>query len=376
MLQGTLQIFGCSHSIHTESAVKNTRKFLICNAALAMILAILPVAAHAQVSEATDIDASTAKVTLKKLPTNVRYVWIIIMENHNWTGNNSGASHGDPDIKGSSLAPYINGTLLHTSAHAERYFNPPGNHPSAPNYIWLEAGTNFGHHSDGLPAEFNITSSMHLVHLLQNAGISWKAYAEQNYHDSAFHDCPLTRSQVDVNHVGVNYFADDTSDFNSQSAYCIAHVRPYSQMATDIADHNVAQFNLITPNLCHDGHENVSPCSDKEPANNTLRSDQWLKDNVPLITGSVEFKKGGILFIVWDEAEDSGIYSDGPIPMFVLSPFAKGGGHGEYTNYIHYDHSSMLKTVEGLFGVKPLLGAAAHSSTNDLRDLFDMTKLR
>jgi hypothetical protein len=23
-----------------------------------------------------------------------------------------------------------------------RYFNPPNNHPSQPNYLWLEAGTN------------------------------------------------------------------------------------------------------------------------------------------------------------------------------------------------------------------------------------------
>src|SRR5438034_8379608 len=45
----------------------------------------------------------------------------------------------------STLFPYT--TLfrsLQTSAHAEQYFNPPGNHPSQPNYLWLEAGTNFG----------------------------------------------------------------------------------------------------------------------------------------------------------------------------------------------------------------------------------------
>ena len=60
---------------------------------------------------------------------NVRHVFIILMENHNWTGNNSGASFGDPDIKGSSLAPYIN-SLIPLRAHAEQYFNPPGIHPS------------------------------------------------------------------------------------------------------------------------------------------------------------------------------------------------------------------------------------------------------
>src|SRR5579864_2147461 len=32
-------------------------------------------------------------------------VWVILMENHNWTGNNAGAAFGAPDIKGNPLAP-------------------------------------------------------------------------------------------------------------------------------------------------------------------------------------------------------------------------------------------------------------------------------
>jgi hypothetical protein len=326
----------------------------------------MPMAARAQTQDAASKLTQAPKVT---------NIWVIVMENHNWTGNNSRVASGEPDLKGSSLAPYINGTLLKTSAHAERYFNPPGNHPSAPNYIWLEAGTNFGHHSDALPAADNITSDKHLVHLMDKAGISWKAYAEPNYGKSPYQNCPLTSSELDASHVGVVYFADDTSDFNSQSAYCIAHVRPYSQMAKDIANHNVARYNIITPNLCHDGHQGITNCSDTESTNNTKRGDTWLKQNVPLITNSSEFKKGGILFITWDEGEDSGIYRDGPIGMFVLSPFAKGGGHSAYANYIHYDHSSTLKTIEEIFGLQPLLGAAANPATTDLRDLFTNSKL-
>ena len=337
--------------------MKQIRNVLACGATMLFALTAIPTPAKAQVSK-------------------VKTVWLIIMENHNWTGNNAGAAFGAPDIKGNPLAPYINGTLLHTAAHAERYYNPPGNHPSAPNYIWLEAGTNFGMLADNTPAQDNITSHQHLVHLLDEAGITWKEYAEQDFGNPEYDDCPLDFSEVDVNHVGPNYFADDTNDFNSQSSYCIRHVVPYSEMATDLADHTLAHYNIITPNLCHDGHEGISPCAADEPTDNTARSDQWLKKNVPLITESEEYKKGGVLFIVWDEAEDSGAYSDGPIGMFVLSPFAKGGGHSEYTNYIHYDHSSMLKTIEEIFGVKPLLGAAGNPATKDLRDLFDASKLR
>ena len=99
-------------------------------------------------------------------------------------------------------------------------------------------------------------------------------------------------------------------------------------------------------------------------------ADTWLKQNVPLILESDEYKQGGALFIIWDEAEDSGAFSDGPIGFFLLSPFAKGGGRMAYSNSIHYDHSSTLKTLQEIFQVGPLLGAAADPETNDLSDFF------
>ena len=300
----------------------------------------------------------------------VKTVWIILMENHNWTGNNSGAAFGDPDIKGSSLAPYINGPLLATSAHAEQYFNPPGNHPSQPNYLWLEAGTNFGVLADTQPGQPQLTTHMHLVRLLEEAGISWRAYAEPDFGSPVYDVCPLDFTYLDVEHLAFVYFSDVNRGLSPKSEECIDHVRPYYQLATDLASQTSAQYNFIVPNLCHDGHEGVSPCDTTEPRDNTLRSDTWLKQNVPLITESAEYKAGGALFIIWDEGEDSGPFGDGPIGMFLLSPFAKGGGKKAFSNSIYYTHSSTLKTVEEIFGVAPLLGAAGDAATMDLSDLF------
>jgi hypothetical protein len=48
----------------------------------------------------------------------------------------------------------------------------------------------------------------------------------------------------------------------------------------------------------------------------------------------------------------------------------KAGGKKAFSNNIHYDHSSTLKTLQEIFGVKPLLGAAADPATKDLSDLF------
>jgi len=333
--------------------MKHLRNVLTLNLSMLLLAILMPSAASAQMSK-------------------VKTVWIILMENHNWTGNQAGASFGDPDIKGNPLAPYVNGPLLKMSAHAEQYFNPPGNHPSQPNYLWLEAGTNFRVFADTMPGQspFNI-GAKHLVKLLQQNGISWMAYAEPDFGSPVFDVCPTGFDFLDVEHLPFVYFTDVAGNPpNPQSAECIAHVRPYYQLATDLADHTVARYNFIVPNVCHDGHEGISPCDSTEPADNTLRGDTWLKQNVPLILQSSEYKEGGALIIVWDEAEDTDQFSDGPIPFFLLSPFAKGGGKRPYSNSIHYDHSSTLKTLQEIFHVGPLLGAAADPKTNDLSDLF------
>src|SRR6478752_4242836 len=108
---------------------------------------------------------------------NIKTVWVILMENHNWS-----------QIKGSSSAPYINNTLLPMASRAEQYYNPTGLHPSAPNYLWLEAGTNFGIRNDNNPSSNSQSSTAHLATLLKNANISWKSYQE----DIAAGTCPLT----------------------------------------------------------------------------------------------------------------------------------------------------------------------------------------
>jgi len=58
----------------------------------------------------------------------VKTVWVILMENHNWTGDNSGAAFGDPDIKGSPLAPYA-GVLLDTAGAVSQPTRQPFQRP-------------------------------------------------------------------------------------------------------------------------------------------------------------------------------------------------------------------------------------------------------
>src|SRR5262249_44114116 len=122
---------------------------------------------------------TNSPATLKSIQT----VFLIMMENQNWSS-----------IKGSASAPYINNTILPMASHAEQYYNPPGNHPSLPNYLWLEAGTNFGFSSDLLPSSAHQNTTNHLVTLLKNAGISWRSYDE----DICGCNCPLSNTNLYV----------------------------------------------------------------------------------------------------------------------------------------------------------------------------------
>src|SRR5215467_7325533 len=296
--------------------------FCVLSLALAMLVATIP---------------SATQTTTPHIKT----VWIILMENHNWS-----------QIIGSKSAPYIN-SLLPKASHAEQFFNPPGIHPSLPNYLWLEAGTNFGILDDNPPSVNAQTTTQHFVTLLQNAGFTWKAYEE----DISGTVCPLTDSgKYAVRHDPFVYFDDITNNQNPNSTECISHVRPFTELATDIANNNIAQFNFITPNVCNDMHDRCKPIH-----NPIAQGDTWLSQNLPTILNSAAFKTAGAVFVTWDEAATG----DGPIGMIVLSPFAKGNG---FQNTLHYTHGSTLRTFEELFGVAPFLNDAANE--NDLSDLF------
>ena len=92
---------------------------------------------------------------------SVKTVFVILFENTNWASVTP------------SVAPYIRTTVVPMGAHATQYFNPPGNHPSEPNYIWLEAGHHLGLTTNNDASAANSTATRHhLVRYLQNAGIS------------------------------------------------------------------------------------------------------------------------------------------------------------------------------------------------------------
>jgi hypothetical protein len=289
----------------------------------------------------------------------IKSVFMIIMENKDWSS-----------IRGSATASYINQVLLPMASYANQYFTPPELDTSLPNYLWLEAGTNFGISTDRPPSIDHQNTPNHLVTLMERVGYSWKAYLE----GISGTVCPVEANGLYVpRHNPTVYFDDVTDTNNLNSRYCIAHERPFNELATDLHDNAVANYNLIVPNLCDDMH-NSTGCQSADAVKN---GDTWLSINIPNILSSRAYQRGGLLLITWDEGtrerapgqpkrddEVSGT-RDAPIGLIALSPYAKGHG---YSDSIYYTHSSTLLTLEEIFGVAPFLGGAAHAT--DLGDLF------
>jgi len=330
---------GCSLEIEPVGGVTTTIGGAAAKHCEFPLQSLTPETTYRYVAKGNGVALATAQ--LSTLP-QIQTVFIILMENHSWSAVKS--------------APYI-AHLAATGAHAENYRTPI--HPSEPNYVILEAGTNCppladgtaGHcfTTDGDPTGSNHTASpFHLVRYLEEAGISWKAYQE----GISGSNCPLTRGNgYAPKHVGTIFFDDVTGASNPSDPHCIEHFRPYDELASDLAANTVARYNFITPNLCHDMHD----CS-------VTVGDTWLSQEVPHILGSAAYQNHGLLILTWDE--DSGT----PIGMILQSSAVKPG----YSNTIAYAHPSTVRTLQEIFGVVPpqfpWLGDAA--TATDLSDLF------
>jgi phosphatidylinositol-3-phosphatase len=273
----------------------------------------------------------------------MKTVWIIVMENHDWDS-----------IKGSPSAPYINGTLLPMGAHAERYASPYDIHPSEPNYIWMEAADDLEIRDDDDPDSNYRTTKNHLTNHLDAAGVSWKSYQEGIEPGL----CPVSSQGLyGAKHNPMVYFDDVTDGRDPQSKFCIDHVRPFGDLAGDLTTGNVARYNFITPDLCNDMHDSAG-CATPDQVSN---GDRWLAREVPKIMASKAYQDGGVIFITWDESEGA---EDEPIGMIALSKYAKPG----YANTVKYTHSSLVRTVQDIFAVRPYMRDA--NNVPALDDLF------
>jgi phospholipase C len=280
----------------------------------------------------------------------IQHVFVIVLENH-----------GASDIYGNTTsAPYINNTLIPSFGRATNFIDKLPSLNSEPHYVWMEAGTNaFSDHTfttDSDASSSNSTASTaHLSTQIIAAGSTWLSYQESI--NSTSGACPIASSgNYAAKHDPFVFFRDVSGATPSKTnAFCVAHHKALTALATDLANNTVAAYNFITPNLCHDMHSN-SCTGSSDPIK---QGDTWLSQNVPAIISYVNAHQG-VLFIVWDEPAGS----TGTIPLIVVGPHVKAN----HVSSIQYSHSSLVKSVEQILAL-PFL--ATVSSENTFTDFFD-----
>ena len=138
------------------------------------------------------------------------------------------------------------------------------------------------------------------------------------------------------------------------NAYCVAHHKPYSSLAADLAANSVASYIFITPNLCNDMH-GAAGC----PNSNTIQRRRRLAEGRAAAASSpTPTPTPASIFITWDEGS-----STGKMPFLAVGPHVKAN----YTGAVTYTHSSIVKSVERILQLSTLSTVA---SANELSDLF------
>jgi hypothetical protein len=204
---------------------------------------------------------------------------------------------------------------------------------------------------------------------LEAHGLTWHGYME-DMGTPCRHPVLNTRDETQQAEVGDQYAArhDPFVYFESitGSPSCSANVVDLAQLTQDLAAVSTTpNLSYITPNLCNDGHD--SPCVDGRPGG-LASADEWLRTWVPRILASPAYQRDGLLVVTFDESESSAASccGEGPAPnaalpgvyglgggrtgAVVLSPFVTPGS----INDTPYNHYSLLRTVEDLFGLPPL----------------------
>ncbi len=135
-----------------------------------------------------------------------------------------------------------------------------------------------------------------------------------------------------------------------------ARVVPHSELAGDLAGGSAPPFILVTPNLCHDGHDCGNPSADT-----------WLRGEMRTVMGSSWYQQGGTVVITWDEGGTDNRCcagaAGGQIPTIVVT--AAGRRRLDTLG----DHYGMLRALEEAYGVG-YLGGAGNAANGDLRPLF------
>ncbi len=403
-----------------------TRRFIRIGgrlAALAAATALLPLSlawggAAGAVTTQTGAGAPNAARSAYK-PPPIKHVWVIQLENESGT-----ATFGDPKAD-----PYLAKTLRDKGALLKDYYSighhsldnyiaeisgqapNPSTQTDCPIYTAFDATGPAVAPYDQLPGNGCVFPEPLITvgNQLTSAGLTWAAYM-QDMGNNPTRDNTTETSQgpacghppvgspdptqkatktdmYAMRHEGFMYF-ESVIDNPTDPNYCLQHILSFQPLQKDLSKISTTpNFSWVTPNLCNDGHD--SPCANGLPGG-LPQIDTFLKIWVPRILDSPAYKKNGLLVITFDEGStslttaccgetagasdshpnvtDPGLTGagGGEVGALLLSPFIKPGT----TSTVDYNHYSLLRSIEQIFGLSYLGDAAMPQVKSFGKDVY------
>jgi phosphatidylinositol-3-phosphatase len=223
-----------------------------------------------------------------------------------------------------------------------------------------------------------LSSGRNLADQLEAAGLTWTSY--QDGTDAPCFHGPYTAGDITPDPdqgdstTGAKNYADRHNPFIyfpdviSDQTRCSTHQRPFTDLATDLTNGTLPAFSFITPDTCHDGHDN--PCAGQTTGGLTS-ADTWLSANLPPLLNYLA-ANNGLLIINFDEGSTptntaalstptdftctscASLGAGGRTGALLISPRLPQGT----TQTTGYDHYSLLRTIEDSFGISEHLNLA------------------
>jgi hypothetical protein len=336
------------------------------------------------------LTTGAANASAAPTPPTIKHVWVITLENES----------ADVTFGPKSPAHYFNNTLRTQGVFLDQYYAT--GHASLDNYISMVSGQGAnvitqadcvfymnvvpGVLVNGQAAGEGCVypkSVKTIADQMAARGLSWKGYMQDMGNTPS-------REAATCGHPALNS-ADGTQKATKQDNYatrhdpfmyfhsiidsptCTTNVVSLKPLADDLKSAaTTPAFSFITPSLCEDGHD--APCADGRPGG-LVSADLFLSTWVPRILASPAYHEGGMVIVNFDESETSDSSSCcGQQPNLLGSPLdgetGTGGGRTGAvvvssltkpgtTSEAQYNHYSLLRSIEDVFGLDHLGFAAA-----------------
>ena len=340
----------------------------------------------------------------------VKRIFVIMLENHSQS-----------TVIGDVNAPFIT-SLANKYAQATNYYGVT--HPSQPNYVAAITGQlDISRMNDNASNHYDWTN---LVDQLEAHGRTWGAYMDTlpyaGYTGAIYPDAaafPPKGAALYTNKHDPFVLMDDIRNSPAR----LAQIKPYTDLATDLNSSHAPDFVWISPNQCNDMHGGVyssvpghaeTPCpygNTVDDANDSAlkaKADTFVEGAVNTIRSSKAWTGNSVIMILTDEADFdgsatttdlwadvsgccdspgygiapglpagyvlvdngthpwSGPFGGGKVPAIVV---ARNGATG-VVDATPYNHYSLLRTVEQVWGLGYLGYAADGANVSAMTSLF------